>query len=399
MTATPPDMSPLAAQLRETAAREAEERAYREHQRWRREQRELDHERFPNHFPAVVPEVPDDEAAPSSSWKPVDLEPVLNGTWSPVLPTIGKRTDGRGVFYPGKAHTVVSETEGGKTWFALSVCLDEMSAGNHIVYLDFEDDEGSVVGRLLTMGASGEVIRKQFHYLRPDAPITHGGNQADLLDLLHAHRPTLAVLDGITEAMGVHGLDPLKNVDAQAFGRRLTKPITDFGAATASLDHVVKDREGRGRYALGAVHKLNGLSGAQYILNNRDTFGIGLTGKSTVNIAKDRPAQLRAGNPKGASGMHWFGDLVVESHGQEFAEVSIEPPYERDPDFRPSHLMAEITAALQKVGQPTSQRVLLGLVRGKDETKREAFRLLKLDGYVTPETPHTLIKLYDGGEK
>ena len=60
----------------------------------------------------------------------------------------------------------------------------------------------------------------------------------------------------------MHGLDPLKNQDA-LFGTMVTKQLTASGAAAVSLDHVVKDREGRGRYALGAVHKLNGLSGAE----------------------------------------------------------------------------------------------------------------------------------------
>lgn len=333
------------------------------------------------------------------SWQPVDLARVLDGTWQPEEPTIGRRSDGHGVFYAAKAHTVISETEGGKTWFALSVAADEMRAGNHIVYLDFEDDEGSIVGRLLTVGLGREVIAERFHYLRPESPITEGPNRDDLLDLLMAYRPTLAVLDGITEAMALHSLDPNSNVDAALFGRRLTKPITEIGTATASLDHVVKQRENQGRYALGAVHKINGLSGAQYILNNRETFGIGLTGKSTINIAKDRPGQLRRGNPKGSGGLHWFGDLVVESRGDDFADVSLEPPHERDNTFRPTHLMAEITEALAKVGQPIAQRDLLSLVGGKTDTKREAFRLLKLDGYVSATTPHTLIKPFDGGQE
>jgi hypothetical protein len=40
------------------------------------------------------------------SWQPVDLSDVLDGTWQPLQPTVGLRTDGVGVFYPGKSHTV-----------------------------------------------------------------------------------------------------------------------------------------------------------------------------------------------------------------------------------------------------------------------------------------------------
>jgi hypothetical protein len=332
--------------------------------------------------------------APRQSWRPVDIEPVLAGQWEPPKPTIGRRTDGRGVFYPGKAHTVISETEGGKTWFALAVCLDEMKADQHVVYLDFEDDEGGVVGRLLTLGATRATIRDHFHYLRPESPITDRGNREDLAELLAAYRPTLAVLDGITEAMTVHSLDPNSNVDAALFGRQLTKPITDAGTATASLDHVVKATENRGRYALGAVHKINGLSGAQYVLENRSPFGVGMTGRSMIKIAKDRPGQLRTDTPRSDSGLHWFGNLVVKSHGQEFAEVTIEPPAERDEAFRYTQLMTAISDQLVKLGQPVSQRVLLAMVSGKSETKQAAFHQLIEGGYITASRPHTLIHPY-----
>ena len=93
---------------------------------------------------------------------------MLDGTWQPPQPSVGQRRDGQGLFYPGKTHTVVSETEGGKTWFALAACIAEMDAGCHVVYIDFEDDQGSVVGRLLTLGVNPEVIAELFHYIRPD---------------------------------------------------------------------------------------------------------------------------------------------------------------------------------------------------------------------------------------
>ncbi|MBA8794929.1 hypothetical protein FHX74_002557 [Friedmanniella endophytica] len=326
-------------------------------------------------------------------WQPVDLEAVLSGTYQRPEPTVGSRTDGRGLFYPGKSHTVVSETEGGKTWFALSAALDEMAASHHAVYIDFEDDEGSVVTRLLTLGATPDRIRNHFHYLRPDAGIGADDNAGDLTQLLGDTRPRLVVLDGITEAMGLHGLDPLKNADAAIFGRRVTKRITDTGAAVVSLDHVTKDRENRGRYALGAVHKLNGLSGAQYTLTNRTPFGIGLTGRSTINIAKDRPGQLRAHALPSSSGLHWYGDLVLESHNQDFAEVSITPPHQTDEDFRPTELMHRISEALAEYG-PLAQRRILAATKGKTDSKRQALDFLILDGYVTERSPHELIKPY-----
>ena len=93
----------------------------------------------------------------------------------------------------------------------------------------------------------------------------------------------------------------------------------------ASLDHVTKDREGRGRYAIGAVHKLNALDGGAYILENRHPFGVGRTGRSTVRVAKDRPGQLRRNALPSGNGLHWYGDLVLKSVDEDFAEVTIYP--------------------------------------------------------------------------
>ncbi len=327
------------------------------------------------------------------SWQPVDLTSVLDGDWKPTMPTVGRRSDGQGLFYPGKCHTVVSETEGGKTWFALAACLDEMQAGHHVVYADFEDDEGGMVGRLLTLGAHRDRIRERFHYLRPEGPLGSGIHHDDLRAVLTEFAPTLAVLDGITEAMTLHGLNPLDNADAATFNRLLPTKIAAAGAAVVSLDHVTKDREGRGRYAIGAAHKLNGLTGAQYLLENRTPFGIGLTGKSTVKIAKDRPGQLRKQALPSAGGLFWYGDLVLNSHNEDFTEVSIEPPHERDETWRPSGLMQRISDALASHG-PLSQRMLATTVSGRRQSVIDALNFLILDGYVTEKSPHELVKPY-----
>ena len=341
-------------------------------------------------------EAPQDEPKQRSSWWPVDLMRVLDGTWQPPEPTVGKRSDGKGLFYPGKSHTVIGETESAKTWLALSAALDEMADGNHVVYLDFEDDEGTIVSRLLAISAqSREMIADRFHYVRPSGDIRVKANADDLAETLHAYTPTLAIGDGTTEAMVLHGLNPLDNVDIAVFNAILTGPLTVLGAAAVALDHVTKDREGRGRYALGGVHKLNAVSGAGYLLENRHPFGVGLTGRSTIKITKDRPGQLRPHGLPSSGGLHWYGDLVLKSHDRDFAEVLVEPPHEKAENFRPTVVMAKVAAALTEHGA-MSKRSLRLVVQGKHEIKDQALEYLILGGYVTKETPHALIKPYEG---
>lgn len=331
-------------------------------------------------------------------WQPVDLTGVLNGTYRPPMPTVGRRSDGVGLFYPGREHAIVSESEAGKTWFVLSAAADEMNTGNHVVYLDFEDDEGGIVGRLITLGIDRDTIRDRFHYLRPSDALNTGINLDDLHRTLDAYSPTLGVLDGVTEAMALHGLDPNKNDDAATFSTMLAKRITSYGAAAVSLDHVTKDREGRGRWAIGAQHKLSGLNGASYVVNNRTPFGIGVIGRSTIKIAKDRPGQLRRNALASSGGMFWYGDLVLESHDETFAEVSIEPPVDNGDNWRPTGIMTKIAAALTEHGA-LSQRRLLTAIKGNKSNAIDALNYMILDGFVSEQTPHELVRPYVEGLK
>lgn len=333
------------------------------------------------------------------SWRPVDLTPVLEGSWRPAEPTVGARADGVGLFYPQKVHTVSSESEGGKTWLVLAAVLHELRAGNSVVYVDFEDDEGGIVGRLLTLQADRLDLAARFHYLRPQDPLGGGIHADDLGELLREVRPTLAVVDGVTEAMTMHGLDTNSNSDAAKFGRMLPRRLADAGAASVSLDHVTKSIEGRGRYSLGAVHKLNALDGAAYVLENRDSFGVGITGRSTIKIAKDRPGQLRRHAVTSSGGLHLFGDLVMTSHNEAFAEIAIEVPEDRGGEgFRPTVLMGRIMAAIEDRG-PSSKRMIRSAVKGKATSIDGALDALILDGYLTESTPHTKLRNWDGGEE
>lgn len=327
-------------------------------------------------------------------WQAVNLEAVLDGSWQPPMPTVGHRTDGVGLLYPGKCHTASGESEGGKSWLALTACLDEMDRGNRAVYIDFEDDEGSTVGRLLMMGAGRDQIRNLFTYLKPWAAVGGNGiNRADLTEVLGDTTPTIAILDGVTEALALHGYDANKNNEVAAFGQTLPTWIANRGPAVLSLDHVTKNGEGRGRYAIGAVHKLNGLNGAAYVVENRHPFSIGKRGVSYVKIAKDRPGQLRRHAPESSGGLHWFADLVLDATGDAGAEASVEivPPQIVEGTFRPTVIMTEIMALITARG-PLSKRMIRIGVKGKNETIDAALDQLILDGYLGEKTPHAKLK-------
>lgn len=349
---------------------------------------------------AVVPQ----PAGPPPTWRPRDLTDVLDGTYKPPVPEIGRRNDGVGLFYAGRMHSVVGESEGGKTWFALMVVASELSAGNAVVFIDFEDDAPGVVGRLLALGADRQAIRDRFAYIRPEDPLNIGFNRQEIGQAMHDLRPTFVPVDGVTEGMAMHGMELKDNTDVAKFGRLLLRPIAEFGAAVATLDHVVKDKEGRGRYAIGGVHKLNGINGAMYILENRKPFGVGLTGRTTVRIAKDRPGQLRRHALPHSSGLHWFADFVLKSHDETFAEAGLFPPVEDDGPYRPTHLMRKVSQGLEGAKEPLSVRGVQDRVTGNKENIRSALARLVDEGFVTVTSGargaqlHTLAKPFTEGD-
>lgn len=315
------------------------------------------------------------------SWCRVDLSGVLDGTWQRPVPAVGSRDDGAGLFYPGKVHTVASEAEGGKTWLALHAAAQEIAAGNGAVFIDFEDDEAGAAGRLIIMGADPAGITSRFGYIRPDEHVGMPGNKNRLDEALGDLKPALVVLDGITEAMTMHGLELRDNADVARFGRLLLRPIARTGAATVALDHVAKDRERQGGYAIGAVHKLNGADVA-YVLDNRHPFGIGLTGRSRILIRKDRPGQLRRHGRRSHDGLYHYADLVIVSHGEEFAEVSLPAAADGAAPQRPTAIMAEISAVLASTPGELSQTSIEGLIPSRAGVVRLALELLVNDGYV-----------------
>src|SRR5580658_960774 len=220
------------------------------------------------------------------SFEPVQLPDEPGDFLTPEETSLGARDDGLLLLYRGKLHTVVAETEAGKSWLALAFCAQEIEAGHDVAYMDFEDSVRGIVGRLAAM-VKWSTICKHFRYIQPEVPLTSAAEFAEKLNGC-----TLVILDGITEAMSLQGLDGRNENDIATFNATWIKPLTHQDTAVLSLDHVVKNKEARGRHGIGSVHKINGVDGAQFVLINREPFGRGRRGNSGLYVAKDRPGYL-----------------------------------------------------------------------------------------------------------
>ncbi|MFI6895269.1 DnaB-like helicase N-terminal domain-containing protein [Streptomyces sp. NPDC050256] len=342
-----------------------------------------------------------------TGWTFTDLGPVLDGTHKPVVASVGARDDGIGLFYPGRVNGVQGESEAGKSWLALIAALTEINRGNHVVYIDFEDSEDGVVSRLLLIGGVPADIRARFHYVRPGSIPTPAA-LAKFVDTVGELEPTLIVVDGVTEAMSLLGLELKDNTEIAKFGRMLLRPLANTGAAVVPLDHVVKSNESRGRYALGGVHKLNAVDGVQYMLEAVKPFGVNTEGRSRLRIAKDRPAQVRRHALAGGKNpMHWFADLVVKSDSDQFAEAHIYPSMQHADD--PTEMTAEqekaakeeaeikeresnVITVLRSHGAKLSMTELVAVVPGRASvTRRAVTRLVASCQVITQTGPRNAV--------
>lgn len=318
-----------------------------------------------------------------STWAPVNLEPVLAGEHLDPPPTMLTRTDGQPLLYDGAVHTISGESESGKTWLTLIAALQLIQDQQRVVFLDFEDRADRVIGRLLALGATLPQIRDHFAYIRPDRPLDDDGRAA-LAPYLADVR--LVILDGVTEAMTMHGYDLNGNADSALFQALLPRWIADHGPAVVMIDHVVKDKEKQDRFALGAQHKLAGIDGVAYIVKMLQPFSRGKRGLARVEIAKDRPGHVR----EYAHG-RTIAEFTLDATASDVVLVAhLMPPGDQSgrapgDTFEPTILMEKISRAVQ-LTPGLSKKAIEEMTNGKATTKRLALELLVTRGYVLAKT-------------
>lgn len=313
------------------------------------------------------------ERAPSS-WEEINLATLEE---SPDAPALLHRHDDQPILYPGKVHLVFGEPEACKGWLALVACAEQINAGHHVIYVDFEDSPAAIKERLRALLVPLDDIHQRFHYLRPDQPYDQAAAQA--LDQLLALEPPLVVIDGVTEAMMIHDLDLGDNTEVARFFDQLPKRIARTGAAVVLIDHVVKDREGRGRWAIGAQHKLAAVDGAAFMLAVLSPFGRDRRGKVKVTVQKDRPGHVRALCEDG----HRVIEMRLESHPDGGVAVDLAIPLSTDVSG-PTFYMEKVSKVIEEHG-PISKRSLRGLIKGANDVKEAALELLITRGYVEVE--------------
>jgi len=314
-----------------------------------------------------------------TSWWPKNLTAAITGEVEESnKPRYLIRDDGKALLYPGQTNGFIGESESGKSWCAMLAVYQAMSNGENVQYLDFEDNEFSVIERFRFMGASDTLLTERFSYVSPDEPL-HEQAAEDLRLSLQQSKPAVVVLDGVNAAMTLMGLELESNSDATRFTHQLLKRLTAFGSTVITVDHVPKSKDARGKGGIGAQAKRAMMSGAVFRVEIVKPFGRGMTGELALTVDKDRPGYVRAVSDDAKHA----GTVVIEST-EDAVKMFIRPSQKTE--IRESLANAELSDVYNYIqANPGCTLAAITTARPGDRGERavkSALAKLKTGGFV-----------------
>jgi len=327
----------------------------------------------------------DIEPTERNSWLPVDLTPYLDGKETPG-PTLLARTDNKLLLYAGRTHAIAGPPASGKTWFALLAVQQAITAGHKALYLDFEDNPAGISNRLSAMGVPKETIQENLTYSWPDQPLKNKDGRwtnfgLEFLQHIDSNEWAVVVIDGVTEAMSLEGLELNSNSDVATWQQLLPKRLAATGSAVLMIDHVTKSVEGR-HGPIGGQHKLAGLTGVQYMATVDKPFTRAISeeveGVLRIGIGKDREGHVQRHAIAGV-----IGHLTLTAYPDGGVRLDLVPPGDKVASFD-TQLAGKIADYLQTYEKSSKNAVEKG-VEGKTDNIRRTLREMAEKGFVDIE--------------
>jgi hypothetical protein len=227
-----------------------------------------------------------------SSWKPIALKDYYDGLFATPIATMLKRTDGNGLIYTGRVHSIYGESESGKSWVAQIASAEMLKDDKKVIYIDFESDAVDIVNRLKSLGVSRANLLQYFTYIRPDGP--RDADDPYWQAILEPQSAELIIIDGVTESLTMWGGETKDNDAITRWMRIFPRAVASAsGAAVVLIDHITKNADTRGRFAIGGQAKLATIDGAAYLVEPLEALAPGRVGSLTMRVTKDRPGYIR----------------------------------------------------------------------------------------------------------
>lgn len=300
------------------------------------------------------------------SWKPVDLLALADAPTPPP--------EWCDLVYADARHVFSGEPESLKTLAAMIVMLDVIDGGGHVIWIDFEMGAAAWKARMRELGATDETFLQVSLVEPDDAPAP-----ADLEALIRDNTQ-LTVIDAASGAYDAADLDDFKPKDAERWARIYLRTFRRAMITTLVIDHVVKDRQSRGKYASGSHRKVGGVE-AHLGFDVVRPLSRGGTGLVHVYTRKDRYGHLA--RPRAA-------DLELRSDPTTHAitwtwkqPVGKAAPSEQG--WRPTRLMEKVSRYIELA--PANRSAIYATVTGKRDYLIVSVDFLLADGHAEEIVP------------
>ena len=311
-----------------------------------------------------------------------DLSWLLAGEPPPrPQPVWVRRSDGLGLFYPARVNGLFGDPETGKTWVAHAAVVEALAAGERVAIIDADHNgPDSTAARLVAMGADRGALADpdRFRYVEPDDA---NGLLVAVADL-GKWAPAVVVLDSLGELLPLLRADSNGNDDVTRAMRMMTGPLLAAGACIIAVDHVTKNPENRGGYAIGAGAKKRAVRGAYLRAEKVAELVPGQVGRIRLHIEKDTAGTLRAAS----SGAKVAGLFTLDATDPEALTWTLDAGDATTADsggsFRPTVLMERVSRWLETHPGEHSRTKVEQSVTGKAAYLRQALDVLAAEGWV-----------------
>lgn len=327
---------------------------------------------------------PDDAPVIDPSFQPIDLAPVLAGSYRQPQPTMTRRDDSLGLFYVAAVNGLHGDSGVGKGWIVCHAIADAVRTGGTALYIDLEDNEQSITSRLRAVGLTDEQIVTRVLYVRPQAPFGMLA-VAHLVDLITTRKVTLAIIDSLGEAFGLAGINEDKDAEVGPWMRLVARPLADTGACVLLVDHSTKAGDNP-LHPSGSKRKRAAITGASFLVEAIQPLVKGAGGRLRLTCAKDRH-----GNYKRSA---VAADAVMATSTTDSVRITLHAPSQQQTESStPKKVEQAARAAVavaKKEGVPLSQNTLVAAmdVKASTDTKRGGLDLAVARGALI-ETPGT----------
>jgi len=302
-----------------------------------------------------------------TDWQAIDLN-------DPQWDEPARAPDLHQFLYSGLRHVLSGPPEATKTLIAYDGLLRLAKDGHNVSIVDFEMGPRRAKLMLGELGATPDDLARIL-FIAPESP------PVGALDMVIAWNPAIVLLDASAGAYLASALDDNARKDAEIFARVWIRPLWVAGIATLVIDHVTKNAEGRGAFAIGSERKV-GQADVHIGLTVGDKKALTRGGHATAEatVHKDRPGFLR--RP-----VCFYIDIASDplTHALTVAYRAPEAmPTTEKGEQRPTIKMDQVSRWLEKRdGEPASKKAIVDGVGGNAQAAHQAIAILVREGYCT----------------